>query len=96
LWLIAAQFVRDQRIARNIGIAALTLNVLALWPILMWRVLFDGVVYSNAFDTFVVVCVMMLVLVGFEPPLDILRRYLNTACHEACWTLSYRLTFSTS
>jgi len=39
----------------------------------MWRVLFDGVVYSNAFDTFVVVCVMMCVLVGFETAFGYLR-----------------------
>ena len=76
LWLIAAQFLHDRRIARNIGIAAFMLSILALAPILFWRVLIDGVLLYDAVDTFAVACLVMLILVCFETAFGYLRRYL--------------------
>jgi ATP-binding cassette, subfamily B, bacterial HlyB/CyaB len=76
IWLIAAQFIKDRRIARDIGIAAFTLSLLALGPILVWRVLIDNVLYYEAIDSFKVMCVVMLFLIAFETAFGYLRRYL--------------------
>src|SRR5258708_1742185 len=76
LWLIVGQLLRERRIARDTGFAAFTLAVLSLAPIFFWRVLVDGVLYYNALDTFAVVCLAMLVLIGFETAFGYIRRYL--------------------
>jgi ATP-binding cassette subfamily B protein len=76
LWLIASQLLRDRRIARDIGISAFCLSVLALVPILFWMILIDRVLFYNAMDTFVVLCLTMLVLLCFETGFGYLRRFL--------------------
>jgi ATP-binding cassette, subfamily B, bacterial HlyB/CyaB len=76
LRLIAQQFLRDRRIARDIGISALVLSLAAVVPVLFWRVLIDVVLYNDAYDTLLVLTVTLLVVVGFETAFGYLRRYL--------------------
>jgi len=76
LRLIAAQLFRDHRLVRDIGVAAIMLSVLALGPIMFWRLLIDRVVYFHSLDTLAVLCVTMLVLIVFETIFGYLRRFL--------------------
>jgi len=76
LWLIIGQLLRDRRIARDIGIAAFILSLLALAPIMFWRLLIDRVLYYGSLDTFAVLCVAMVVLIAFETGFGYLRRFL--------------------
>ena len=74
--LIVAAILRDRRIARDIGIAALMLSILALAPIMFWRLLIDRVLYYHTLDTLAVLCVAMLVLIVFETIFGYMRRFL--------------------
>jgi subfamily B ATP-binding cassette protein HlyB/CyaB len=76
LGLIAAQVFRDRRIARDIAVAAFVLSILALGPIMFWRLLIDKVVYYHSLDTMAVLCLAMLVLVIFETIFGYMRRFL--------------------
>ncbi len=76
IWLLVSQLLRDRKIARDIGISALTLSLLAIAPIMFWRLLIDRVLYYGSLDTFAVLCIAMLALVGFETAFGYLRRYL--------------------
>jgi ATP-binding cassette, subfamily B, bacterial HlyB/CyaB len=76
LGLIIAQLLRDRRIARDIAVAALSLSLLALGPIMFWRLLIDRVVYYRGFDTLAVLCVAMVVLIIFETIFGYMRRFL--------------------
>jgi subfamily B ATP-binding cassette protein HlyB/CyaB len=76
IWLIIGQLLRDRRIARDICISAIMLSLLALAPILFWRLLIDRVLYSGNLNTFAVLCVVMLILIAFETAFVYLRRYL--------------------
>ncbi len=76
LRLIAAQIFRDRRIARDIAVAAIMLSLLALGPIMFWRLLIDKVLYYHSIDTLVVLCVAMLVLTIFETIFGYMRRFL--------------------
>jgi ATP-binding cassette subfamily B protein len=76
IWLIIGQLLRDKKIARDIGICAFTLSLLALAPIMFWRLLIDRVLLYGNLDTLAVLSVAMLVLVAFETCFGYLRRYL--------------------
>lgn len=76
LRLILGQLLRDWTIVRDIGIAAFLLGLLALSPIMFWRLLIDKVVYSQSLNTFAVLCLGMAVLVVFEMIFGYLRRHL--------------------
>ena len=76
LKLIVGQLVRDRRITRDLAIAASTLSLLAIAPIMFWRLLIDRVLYYGSLDTLAVLCVAMVVLIGFETAFAYLRRYL--------------------
>jgi ATP-binding cassette, subfamily B, bacterial HlyB/CyaB len=73
---IAAQLLRDRRLARDIAISAVALSLLALSPIIFWRLLIDRVLYYHSLNTLAVLCVGMAVLVIFETIFTYLRRYL--------------------
>src|SRR5882672_3952463 len=75
LRLIAAQVFRDRRIARDIAVAAFVLSILALAPIMFWRLLIDKVLYYHSLDTLAVLCVAMLVLIVFETIFGYMRRF---------------------
>jgi subfamily B ATP-binding cassette protein HlyB/CyaB len=64
--LITALIFRERRIARDIAICAVVLGLLALSPIVFYRLMSDKVLYYKAFSTFTVLCVAMLVLLTFE------------------------------
>ena len=72
---IAALLLRDRRIARDIAISAVALSLLALSPIIFWRLLIDRVLYYQSLNTLAVLSVGMLVLVIFETVFAYLRRY---------------------
>jgi subfamily B ATP-binding cassette protein HlyB/CyaB len=76
LGLIAAQLFRDRRIVRDIAVAATMLSLLALAPIMFWRLLIDRVLYFHALDTLAVLCVAMLILIIFETVFGYMRRFL--------------------
>ena len=76
LRLIAALIMFDRKMVRDVAIAALMLSLLALSPILFWRLLSQRVIPYHAFNTFLVVCLVMIVLIGFETAFSVLRRIL--------------------
>jgi ATP-binding cassette, subfamily B, bacterial HlyB/CyaB len=73
---IAAQLLRDRRLARDIAISAIVLSLLALSPIIFWRLLIDRVLYYHSLNTLAVLSVGISVLVIFETIFTYLRRYL--------------------
>ena len=76
LGLILSQLLRDRRIARDVAVAAIMLSLLALGPIMFWRLLIDRVVYYHSLNTLAVLCVAMLVLIVFETVFGYMRRFL--------------------
>ena len=76
IWMIVGLLLRDRRIATGILLSALILSVLALAPIVFWRLLVDRVLYSHSLDTLAVLCLTIIVLIGFETVFGYLRRYL--------------------
>lgn len=76
LWLIVGQLLRDKRMARDIAIAAFMLSLLALAPIMFWRLLVDRVLYFGSLDTLTMLCLAMVVLIAFETAFGYLRRFL--------------------
>ncbi|HWB51006.1 MAG TPA: peptidase domain-containing ABC transporter [Stellaceae bacterium] len=76
IWMIAGMLLRDRQIASGIAISALLLSMLALAPIVFWRLLVDRVLYSGSLDTLGVLCVTIAVLIGFETAFGYLRRHL--------------------
>jgi len=76
LGLIIAQLLRDRRIARDLAVAAMVLSILALGPIMFWRLLIDRVLYYHSLETLAVLCVAMLVLIVFETVFGYMRRFL--------------------
>ena len=76
LGLIATLIFRERRLVVDIGIAALAMSFLALTPIMFWRLLTDRVLPFYAYNTFTLLCLMMLVLIGFETAFGALRRHL--------------------
>jgi ATP-binding cassette subfamily B protein len=76
LWLIVGQLLKDRRIARDVAVAAVALSLLAVSPIMFWRLLIDRVLNYGSLDTLGVLCLAMLVLVIFETGFFYLRRYL--------------------
>ncbi len=76
LGLIVAQLLRDRRIARDIAVAAIMLSILALGPIMFWRILIDRVLHYRSFDTFAILCAAMAVLIIFETVFGYMRRFL--------------------
>jgi ATP-binding cassette, subfamily B, bacterial HlyB/CyaB len=76
LGLIASQLFHDRRIVRDIAVAAIMLSLLALGPIMFWRLLIDRVVYYHNLDTLAVLCVAMVILIIFETIFGYMRRFL--------------------
>jgi len=76
LWMIIGMLLHDRRIASGIAISALLLSVLALAPIVFWRLLVDRVLYSGSLDTLAVLSLTMAALIGFETAFGYLRRHL--------------------
>jgi subfamily B ATP-binding cassette protein HlyB/CyaB len=74
--LIGAVIFHDRWVVRDVAISALVLGLLALAPIVFWRLLMDRVIYYKAFNTFYVLCAFMLVMLAFETIFTYLRHFL--------------------
>jgi ATP-binding cassette, subfamily B, bacterial HlyB/CyaB len=74
--LIAALIFRERSVVRDVAICAIILSLLALTPIMFWRILSDKVIYFKAYHTFYVVCLAMAVLVIFEAVFAYVRQFL--------------------
>ena len=73
---VAGQLLRDRRVARDLGICAILLGVLAITPVIFWRVMVDRVMYYGSMSTFTMLCVAFFILLLFETAFGHLRRYL--------------------
>ena len=74
--LVTALLFRERWVIRDIAICAIVLSMLALTPIMFWRLLSDKVIYFKAYNTFFVVCLSMAVLVIFEAIFAYVRQFL--------------------
>lgn len=74
LGLITALIFRERRIARDIAICAVVLGFMALTPIMFWRLMSDKVIFYKAYNTYAVLCLAMVVLIGFETAFFYLRQ----------------------
>jgi ATP-binding cassette subfamily B protein len=74
--LVTALIFRERWIVRDVAICAVLLSLLALSPIIFWRLLSDKVIYFKAYNTFFVLCLAMVVLVFFETAFAYLRQFL--------------------
>jgi ATP-binding cassette, subfamily B, bacterial HlyB/CyaB len=73
--LIATELLSDKRIISDLAIAAVALSLLAVGPIIFWRLLIDRVLYYHALSTLTVLCAAFAILVVFETAFGHLRRY---------------------
>jgi ATP-binding cassette subfamily B protein len=73
---ILGRLLKHRGICRDIAISGFMLSLLAISPIIFWRLLIDRVLYYQSMDTFVVLCVALAVLVLFETAFGHLRRSL--------------------
>lgn len=74
--LVVGQVLRDRKSVRDLAIAAVALSVLAVAPIMFWRLLLDHVLYYGSLATFWALCAMMAVLVIFDTAFGYLRRFI--------------------
>ena len=74
--LITALIFRERWIVRDVAICAIVLSILALTPIMFWRLMSDKVIYFKSYNTFSVLCVAMVVLVIFEAIFAYVRQFL--------------------
>ena len=87
---VAGQLLRDRRVARDLGVAAVMLGLLAISPVIFWRVMVDRVMYYGSMSTFTMICIAFGVLLIFETIFGHLRRYLvifvTTRVDVKIWT----------
>ena len=74
--LVSAIIFRERWVVRDVAICAIILSVLALAPIMFWRLMSDKVIYFKASNTFFVLCLAMVVLVIFEAIFAYVRQFL--------------------
>ena len=88
-WVVG-QLLRDRRVTRDLAICAVLLGILAISPVLFWRVMVDRVMYYGSMSTFTMLCIAFLVLLLFETIFGHLRRYLvlfvTTRVDVKIWT----------
>lgn len=73
---LCGQIAREKTTLRDIVICAAFLSVLALVPILFFRLLTDKVLSHNALNTFTVLCIALAICVAFETVFTAVRRSL--------------------
>ncbi len=71
---IAALIFRDRATVRDVVISALMLSLLALAPIMFWRLMTERALQYHAMSTLLVLIFIMAILIGFETVFSILRR----------------------
>jgi ATP-binding cassette subfamily B protein len=74
-WL-ADQVLRERKLVRDIGVAAVLMSLLALLPPIMFMVMIDRVLYNRSVSTLKVLAAALLLMVGFETVFGYLRRHL--------------------
>jgi ATP-binding cassette, subfamily B, bacterial HlyB/CyaB len=74
--LVVGQVLRDHKSMRDLAIAAVALSMLAVAPIMFWRLLLDRVLNYGNLATFWALCAMMVVLVSFGTAFGYLRRFI--------------------
>ena len=74
--LIASLIFRERGLVRDLVICAMALSLIALAPIMFWRLLSDKVLYHHAFSTLAVLCAVMGILIVFEAIFGYLRSFL--------------------
>ena len=72
---ITGQLLRDRRVARDLSVCAVLLGVLAVSPVIFWRVMVDRVMYYGSMSTFTMLCLAFGILLLFETAFGHLRRY---------------------
>ncbi len=71
-WIVG-QLLRDRRVARDLAVCAIILGVLAITPVIFWRVMVDRVMYYGSMSTFTMICVAFGILLLFETAFGHLR-----------------------
>ena len=74
-WVVG-QLLRDKRVTRDLAVCAIILGVLAISPVVFWRVMIDRVMYYGSMSTFTMLCLAFGILLLFETAFGHLRRYL--------------------
>ena len=74
--VVAALIFRDRRAFADIVVSALMMSLLALAPIMFWRLMTDRVLQFHAVSTFYVLCLIMIIVITFETIFSIMRRHL--------------------
>lgn len=73
---LCSLILRERRILRDVVIAAVALSLLALVPILFYRLFTDRVMVHHAMNTYTALCIGLAVLVAFEAAFMALRKTL--------------------
>jgi len=74
--LLTALVFRERWVVRDMIIAAVMLSMLALTPIMFWRLMSDKVLYFKAYNTFGVLCLAMLILIVVDGIFTYMRQFL--------------------
>jgi subfamily B ATP-binding cassette protein HlyB/CyaB len=74
-WVVG-QMLRDRRLTRDLAICALLMGVLALTPVMFWRIMVDRVMYYGSLSTYLMICFAFLTLLAFDTLFGHLRRHL--------------------
>ena len=71
-----ALMFRERWVVRDVVISAIMMSLLALTPIMFWRLLSDKVLYFKAYNTLYVLCVAMVILMVVDGIFTYMRQYL--------------------
>ena len=74
--LVFGLFLREKRLLRDLIYGAFALSLLALTPMIFWRIITGTVLQYKSFNTFTVLCVGVFVLFMVEAVLTYMRHYL--------------------
>ncbi len=74
-WLIG-QVVRERKLFRDISVAAFMMSLLSLFPVIMFMVMIDRVLYNKSVATLGVLGLALLGVIAFDTTFGYLRRYL--------------------
>jgi ATP-binding cassette subfamily B protein len=74
-WLVD-QLLLERRLFRDIVIAAVLMSILALFPAITFMIMIDRVLYNHSLSTLNVLCVALVLMIGFEMVFGYLRRCL--------------------
>jgi subfamily B ATP-binding cassette protein HlyB/CyaB len=74
-WLIG-QVVQERKLFRDIGVSAFMLSVLALFPVIMFMIMIDRVLYNKSLATLGVLALALVGIISFDTCFGYLRRYL--------------------